>query len=304
MCGSEGALLYSGMRDRCGADGREWSFYKCASPDCGLIWLEPRPKPDEIAGLYPECYYTHEVTRETVWRQLIQRIKHGRVGKLLGFYAYLHDIAPGRLLDVGCGSGYYLNEMRELGWSVEGLDPDENAVKVSRERYGLKVRQGTLEDLRLDSQSFEAITVNHVLEHILDPFSLVRECHRILKPGGLLLVSCPNPQGLGHRIFRERWQHFDTPRHVYLFSAENLRRIAFSCGFGEVKVRTSIRGAREAFLHGLVGEECRWKGRGNLRTRVGNLAAVCLTLIEYICLLANDNLGEELVLICKKGEHG
>ncbi len=299
LCGNEGRLLYSGLKDRLGNDDREWSFLRCAKEDCGLIWLAPRPGPEEVEELYPENYYTHEITRETVGRKLIQKAKKSRIGKALGFYAYLHGVAPGRLLDVGCGSGYYLNEMRELGWRVEGLDPDEHAVRVAQEIYGLKVNLGTLEDIRLESDSFDVITVNHVLEHVLDPVQLIQECNRILKPNGLLLVSTPNYDSLGHRIFRDRWLSLDVPRHLYLFSEKNLKEMARSCGFGEIKLETAIRGAREVFLYGL-GVMDRLREMGKLRILISNLFALAFTLVEYIGLSVKKVLGEELILMCRK----
>jgi 2-polyprenyl-3-methyl-5-hydroxy-6-metoxy-1,4-benzoquinol methylase len=97
----------------------------------------------------------------------------------------------GRLLEVGCGSGMILKSMQKLGWQVEGVDFDPAAVEAARKR-GLDVHLGTLSEQEFRANSFDAIIMGHCIEHVPDPINLLRECYRILEPGGRLVVITPN----------------------------------------------------------------------------------------------------------------
>ncbi len=108
--------------------------------------------------------------------------------------AAMHLPAPAgaaRVLDVGCGSGVLLARMQSLGWQVEGVEVDPDGVKAARAR-GVPVRLGMLEKQGFPDNHFDAVHSAHVIEHVYDPLSLLRECHRILKPGGTLVILTPN----------------------------------------------------------------------------------------------------------------
>ena len=109
-----------------------------------------------------------------------------------------------RLLDVGCGNGDFLMFMARLGWKSEGLDPDVEAVGLAQEA-GLKARVGTAADLTAHDGPFDAITLNHVIEHIHDPVGTLVRIREHLKPGGLVWVATPNVAAPGHRLFRRDW---------------------------------------------------------------------------------------------------
>jgi ubiquinone/menaquinone biosynthesis C-methylase UbiE len=142
-------------------------------------------------------------------------------------------------LDVGCGSGDWLLSMRELGWEVMGVDFDENAVKVGRQR-GLTVNCGALEQQNFPNDSFDAVSLNHVIEHVPHPVEALRECARILKPGGKLVVSTPNNSSLGHRIFKEHWRGLETPRHLHLFSFQSMQLAIGLAGFQNISVIPNV----------------------------------------------------------------
>ena len=150
---------------------------------------------------------------------------------------------PGKLLDVGCGRGDFLAKMRDLGWEVVGLEPDERSAELAHKRFNLDVRKGTIEQAHFPDDTFDAITVNHVIEHLPDPIGSLQECKRILKKDGRLIIFTPNIESLGSRRFGKAWWHLDPPRHFYIFSPLSLKSCVEKTGFNVLALRTSARSA-------------------------------------------------------------
>ena len=148
----------------------------------------------------------------------------------------------GRLLDIGCGNGVYINQMRQLGWDVAGIEPDEEAASMAM-KSGLNVFRGSLEDAKFSAEHFDAITMNHVIEHVTNPVKLLKECYGVLKPGGRLVVVTPNIKSLGRRLFNDAWLHWDPPRHLHLFSPNALRACAELAGLEVFELCTTAKSA-------------------------------------------------------------
>lgn len=268
LCGSEGKVLYSDLRDRLfGAPGI-WTLMQC--PKCLLVWLNPQPTPDDIGMLYAQ-YFTHttpnsasknsSALRKLIKASILQSSfgysvdgSNRMLGSLLSLVGPLKEIVgggvrwlgnddKGRLLDVGCGNGGFLNQMRSLGWEVAGVEPDGEAVSVACERYELDVFRGSLEVASFPDGHFDAITINHVIEHVPDPIGLLKECHRVLKPEGKLVVVTPNVNSLGFRQFGEYWRGLEVPRHFHLFSPQTLRACAEAAQVNVYELTTTARSA-------------------------------------------------------------
>ena len=196
---------------------------------CGLIYQNPQPEVDELAQYYPDEYLPYKKRVDElgfVKRRDEQYSLNRRCRQLMN-----HWQPPGRLLDVGCSTGLFLNAMRAFGWDVEGVELSEFAANYAREQFGLKVATGTLEEALLPGESFDVVTLYDVLEHVIDPKSTLREIHRILKPGGMILLSLPNPDSFEAKLFGSSWVGWDRPRHLHIFSASVLRRYLVEAGF-------------------------------------------------------------------------
>jgi len=275
LCGERGHLLYFDLRDRLFDVPGRWSLLLCKG--CHLVWLDPQPISEDLPKLY-QTYLTHhceiEPPQPSRFRpKLTQAVRAvllgyeqllpgrswrwpGRVISLippwrdyaLAELMYLQASARGRLLDVGCGNGAFLARMRTLGWDVQGVEPDPQAAALAAEAYKLPVLIGTLQDAGLPDASFDAITMSHVIEHVPDPQLLLKECCRLLKENGRLVVLTPNITSLGHRLFRRSWLFLDPPRHLHLFSIKALRRFARGAGLAIKTLRTTSRASRHIFI--------------------------------------------------------
>ena len=127
------------------------------------------------------------------------------------------------LLEIGSGGGKQLLMMKSLGWDVRGIDRDAQARR-NAESKGLRVDLGVLEEQGYPDDCFDAVISNHVIEHVFEPLTLMREVHRILKPGGQMVFITPNIESLGQKIYRHADIMFmDSPRHLYVFTMPSLR---------------------------------------------------------------------------------
>lgn len=223
----------------------------------------------------------------------------GLMARIDGNIMYLHAQPDGRLLDVGCGSGAWLKMMQELGWCVEGVDIDPSAVENAQKK-GLNVRFGTLESQKYPDDHFHTVTINHVIEHVHDPWGLLRESCRIITPGGHLVVATPNTKSWGHGMFKEAWLYLDPPRHLHMFTPEGLRDLAERSGFSRVNVFTTVHAADLVFIGSRSIQRTGRFGKDGPQPRATNVRALGMQLIEWALLRVKPGLGEEIALIAEK----
>lgn len=330
ICGTQGEILYQGVKDRLFGTPGEWNFKKCPDPGCGLVWLDPMPVEEEI-GLVYRNYYTHQDTERfsKTWpRRTYDLVKEGYLAhkydycsasvstwkKLLGMLMYLHpgrreDVdfnimylpanPKGHLLELGCGSGQILKRMQQMGWQVEGVDFDSSAVENARSK-GLKVHFGTLEAQNYPDNKFDVIFMSHLLEHIHDPLRLLKDGYRILKPGGQLILVTPNNESLGHKFFKEAWRGLEVPRHLYLFTLKTLQELSRKAGFKVKNGKITVRNARGIYLASRSIQKAARAGRSEAFVSDPNIQAEIWQFVEWIMYKLNSRFGEELVLFACK----
>lgn len=311
LCGNQGTYIYRNRRDLLFGVPGKWDLRKCANIQCGLVWLDPMPPEQDREKLY-RVYYTHgdegvDRMKETLPTRFVQRvlrlpysvlkrimlIRHER--KRLNLM-YLDALKPGRLLEVGCGNGDRLVKLKKLGWDVEGQEVDLRAASHAREKHGLRIFYGDLDALSLPENVYDAVVLNHVIEHVHDPAGLLSECRRVLKPGGMLVAVTPNSESYGHRTFQSHWFGLDPPRHLYLFSERTLERVAARAGFRSHRVWTTASKA-ETFAKGSM--ELTWKGREDGK-KISSLSLSTKAMLFQLKATAHHRVqpfsGEECVL--------
>lgn len=247
--------------------------------ECRSTYPDPCPTREGMAAYYPEDYYAY---REPVRHQLFSRtdpaarlwyacrrgtlrrrhrydhlggstVLAEAVGRLppvhraaiFSLDALLHPFVPdGALLELGCGSGAYLDLMRALGWRrVVGVDVSESAVRRVHEVLGIEAYLGDIREHGLPDQSFDAVSMSHTLEHLHDPVAALSEIRRLTKPGGRVAIVVPNVSSLGSRVLGRHWIGLDVPRHVVNFTPRGLRQALARAGLEVVALKTSAQAA-------------------------------------------------------------
>lgn len=165
-----------------------------------------------------------------------------------------HVQPPGRLLDFGCGWGFFLSVARERGWEPYGLEPLPGHAVYARARFGVNVITDVLRDDTFPPDSFDAITAFQVFEHLPDPASNLARLHRILKPGGLILIEVPNIDTWSVRLLGPRHRHF-VQDHLNFFSPHTLTLLLENHGF---QVLSTCHPTRRMTVRHLVAD---WGGR-------------------------------------------
>lgn len=224
-------------------------MYACTNGDCGLTQLAPVPTADVLQKAYAE-YRIHspsdggpDVARpaRSKWPKKLRRW-HRRIAadpsERSQSMMYLDDVPPGSVLEIGCGNGTRAAALASAGWKVEGLELDERSAQFARDRHGLTVHVGGLEGSDLGIDRFDAIVMNHVIEHLTAPIEGMRKIHRALKPGGRFVSITPNAGSWGSSKFGPDWVGIDAPRHLYVFNQKSLERL-LSLEFAEVEVFSS-----------------------------------------------------------------
>lgn len=248
-CGGAGTILHRDLVDpHFGVPGR-WTMRRCADPGCGLGWLDPHPRRDEIWKLYRD-YYTHGATAEgepappaETYRTTGRKALVKRLLAALFFWKrpvfatdlmHLQSVPPGRLLEVGCGGGSFLAAAARAGWAAHGIDFDEKAVAAAKRLPGVDAEVADLLERRFPDAAFDAVVMSNVIEHLPDPAAVFAECHRILAPGGRVVFITPNMDALGHDLMGRYWRGLEPPRHLYLYNVATLRRFARAAGFAGI----------------------------------------------------------------------
>lgn len=196
---------------------------------CGLIYLSPRPSPAEIGAYYPDQYAPYSTGHHN--RSLLARMSD-RYG-LRKQARLVQSRVPrvGTVLDVGCAGGQFLSVMVEDGWEAKGVETNREAALYARSQYQLDVLHGALEDAQFAAETFDLVTMWHVLEHVHEPRETLREVARITRPDGWLFVAVPNPQSLEARLFGHSWAGWDVPRHLHLFQHDLLAALLQEAGW-------------------------------------------------------------------------
>jgi 2-polyprenyl-3-methyl-5-hydroxy-6-metoxy-1,4-benzoquinol methylase len=215
------------------------TFHVAACSSCGCGWTLPPASSAELEAFYPETYAAHLLERGLLGaiQERGQRLILHRALARLPLRA-LRERTPGELLDVGCGRGDLGAELIRRGWQVAGVDPSAAAAVTARMR-GLDASVGTLQSVGYASESFDAVVMNHTLEHVPDPVADLARAFRVLRPGGLLLISVPNFASWQRGLFGSKWYPLDLPRHRTHFTQRSLRLALETAKFDIVACRTT-----------------------------------------------------------------
>ena len=223
-CARDDKPVLEGFDRLQGLPGR-FRIVRCAA--CGLMRTNPRPTRDSMSFYYGAGYLPHLAPAEAPpGSELADRLLDAES---------LPTRGPGRMLEIGCGAGTYLNRMARRGWRVEGLEMSVEAAEHCRE-LGFTVHRGPIDSAPESCQDLDLVVGWMVIEHLHDPIADLRTLFARTKPGGWLAVSVPNAGSPGLRMFGDAWFPLHLPNHLFHFDSKTLRRALETAGWTVARV--------------------------------------------------------------------
>lgn len=261
----------------------EHRMYRCLG--CATAFVYPTPTNEFLAAFYAGY---HQSESEGGWYDTVEDRMRGDFPAKVGLVMQATGGKPGRLLDVGCGKGYFVKECVGHGIDAEGIDLSTSGVEHARQKLGVKATQGLLSEVRSQLGLFDCATFWATIEHLPDPIATIRDIASVLKPGGKLLLDT----GIGNdwldRLLPGRVQWYDPPQHLFVFSAEGMRRAVERAGLRVVRLdrnyeRSAARKVMKNVRNGVVAAgmrvaaevgRLRHTGFVAMRFPIGNLMSV------------------------------
>jgi len=217
----------------------------------GYLETTPQPKSSKLSDYYKsEDYISHTNTKRNLFEKLYHFVRLITLKKKLSLINSF-QLDHKNILDVGCGTGHFLNSCKKNGWQITGIEPDENARKIAN-----KLTNNSVYDqdrlTQLNKSSFDVITLWHVLEHLPDLEHQVQLYFDLLKPNGRLIIAVPNHKSYDANHYKDFWAAYDVPRHLWHFSRESINNLMRQFN---LKVETIIPMCFDAFYVSLLSEK-------------------------------------------------
>jgi SAM-dependent methyltransferase len=255
-CGESRAELRAEPRGTIDKDGYRYTL--CAG--CGLASLDPLPRPTDAEALYDAAYfesgahggYASYLQDERIHRRNA-RIRLRRIGRV-------RPRPPGRILDIGCAAGFFLDECRRAGWEVEGLDVSSWARTQTMEQLGIPVADDLPALAARAHSTFDVVAASQVVEHAAHPDAMLRALHDLLRPDGLLFLETWDRGSPAARLFGSHWQQITPPSVIHLFDRRSLEALLHRAGFRDIHVFRAKKFVSVGFVTSLLGAKYRALG--------------------------------------------
>jgi len=267
---------------------QNFQLVKCRK--CYLVYLNPRPKRQDLGKFYPHDYYG----KGGKFKRILERWLTGlsNLRRRLVIYRYKKG---GKILDLGCGTGEFLQVFSQKKWKRYGVEPNPLGYEIAVKKQGVKLYSEELINCCFPSNHFDVITAWHVLEHVYNLEETLDEIERILKNDGILFLSTPNLGGVGFKISGKHWFHLDIPRHLFLFNQQSLREILNLSGFKIIRTNFPFLEYPLDLFHSILG--AKFKNEFLKAIFIFPLFLLLLTIKPVFSLL---NVGETMEVVCVK----
>jgi 2-polyprenyl-3-methyl-5-hydroxy-6-metoxy-1,4-benzoquinol methylase len=254
LCNSLGSLLYAASSDHRAAEIAEFACTNIHAGDHGPIYwcqacklgFSPTPEPEQLLALYEDVDDPRYLT------EIDNRQRHAQ--SILRTIEKWHS--PGRMLEIGSQVGILLHAAQKRGWEVSGIEPSKWAVNTGRERFGVNLHHGSAETAEFSPGSFDCIVMVDVLEHLVDPLTVLRRCRPWLAPGGLLTLSTVNMGTLTAKFLGTNWPGF-MDMHLHYFTPQSLREYLRRSEFELVASKPDSRSFSLGYITGRLAHSGR-----------------------------------------------
>jgi 2-polyprenyl-3-methyl-5-hydroxy-6-metoxy-1,4-benzoquinol methylase len=228
VCNSNKTRFVLKVKDH-SVSGEIFEIFEC--PQCGLRLTRGAPPDDKIGRYYQsEDYISHSNTRKGIVNNLYHWVRNHTLASKYHLVKRATGLKHGLHLDIGAGTGAFVQYMDLHGWKSEGIEPDENARARALADHGTKLLPAT-EFYRFPAEIFDAISLWHVLEHVHDLYPYLNQIKNLLKPTGLVFIAVPNYTSYDAVKYGANWAAYDVPRHLYHFSPASMKWLLKAAGF-------------------------------------------------------------------------
>ena len=268
-CESEENKVYIALKDLF-LSKKNFQIHECTN--CGLLYTMPRPDKEKIGDYYKSNeYYSHQENKKGFIPRLYEAIKKVNVNNK--YKMATKGLAGDRLLDIGCGVGDFLHIAEKHGWDCIGVEPSMEAKAIAKKRINANIIES--EDLNtIGDETFDLITMWHVLEHVDDLKWQVEQLQRLVKPKGRIVIAVPNYKSYDGQYYKEFWAAYDVPRHLNHFNKNTITQIFKSQG---LELKKTEKLVWDAYYISYMSEQYKQKSlpliRGAYRGFISNIKA-------------------------------
>ncbi len=228
--------------------------------NCTARFTQDVPEQNAIGVYYQsDSYISHSDTKKGFINTLYHAVRKRTLNKKKQLIINEVGMLKGEILDIGCGTGAFLNTMKTAGWGITGLEPDETARKKAAELYNINP-QSPEKLFELKPASYHAITMWHVLEHVHELHAYIKQLSNLITPQGKIFIAVPNYTSKDATIYQEHWAAYDVPRHLYHFSPASMEKLL---GMYNLKLKAIKPMWYDSFYVSMLSEKYK-TGKGNI----------------------------------------
>ena len=214
------------------------SFEISLCAECGFKFTNPVPRETDLPKYYEsDDYISHSNTSKGFVNKIYQLVRNHSIKQKAGIAT--HKINNGEALDIGCGTGDFLNELSRRGWKVKGIEPNKTARNNAINNFGLDVSDEQ-QLFKFGANGFDVITMWHVLEHVYNLDKHLSQIKKILRKDGRLIIALPNADSMDANIYKNYWAAYDVPRHLHHFNQASFKKLMERYEFEIIKIKPMI----------------------------------------------------------------
>lgn len=267
-------------------------FHLCRCKDCNFLFTQDFPTSENIGRYYETTdYISHSDTRRGIINRLYHYVRNYMLGRKARLVVRVSHCSEGHLLDVGTGTGYFANTMKQRGWKVEAIEKSVRARAFAKDHFHLEVKPDTaLMDNTFQSGSFDVITLWHVMEHLEHLNETWMRLHELLTERGILIVAVPNCSSFDATKYGAYWAAYDVPRHLWHFTPDTIQRLASKHGFIMAEHRPM---PFDAFYVSMLTEK-------NMRRSCPFLRGVLTGVLAWLASLVKKERSSSMIYVFRK----